>query len=129
MKSEFELFLFSDLLVSNRDKLKSSNSFLITLQKDGPKDSSISRRINIKNIVPINEFIDKSYENVTIEINGKCNMEDLKNLLNCKGETKIQIKVVRNSKVYIFSLKNPRKFNSNTFSALKNKEYIKKISF
>ena len=129
LKSEFELFLFSDLLISNRDKLKSSNSFLITLQKDNSKDSSISRRINIKNIVPLNEFIDKSYENVTIEINGKSNMEDLKNLLNHKGETKIQIKVVRNSKVYIFLLKNPRKFNLNTFSALKNKEYIKKISF
>ncbi len=102
---------------------------MITLQKDNSKDSSISRRINIKNIVPLNEFIDKSYENVTIEINGKSNMEDLKNLLNHKGETKIQIKVVRNSKVYIFLLKNPRKFNLNTFSALKNKEYIKKISF
>ena len=33
LKSEFELFLFSDLLVSNRDVLKTANSFILTLQK------------------------------------------------------------------------------------------------
>ncbi len=129
LKSEFELFLFSDLLINNRDKLKSANSFLITLQKDSLKDLSNSRRINIKNIVPLNDFVNKSYDKVTIEINGKSNMQELKNLLHNEGKTKIQIKVNRNSKIYIFSLKNPRKFNLSTFSALKNKEYIKKISF
>ena len=129
LKSEFELFLFSDLLVSNRDKLKASNSFIITLQKDSIKDSLSLQRVNIKNIIPISDFINKSYNNVTIEINGKSNMEELKDLLSDIGETKVQIKVIRNSKVYIFSLKKPRKFNFNTFSALKNKEYIKKIIF
>ena len=33
-KTEFELFLFSEILVSNRDKLKESESFVLTLQKD-----------------------------------------------------------------------------------------------
>ena len=33
-KGEFELFLFAEILVSNRDKLKESESFVITLQKD-----------------------------------------------------------------------------------------------
>ena len=31
-KSEFELFLFSELLINNRDKLKESNSFVLTLK-------------------------------------------------------------------------------------------------
>ena len=129
LKSEFELFLFSELLISNRDKLKAANSFLITLQKDSSKDYSSARRINIKNIVPLSDFVNTPYKNVTIEVNGKTNMDELKNLLNTEGETKIQIKVNRNSKIYIFSLKNRRKFNLNTLSSLKNKEYIKKISF
>ncbi len=129
LKSEYELFLFSDLLIANREILKTANSFLITLQKDSSKDLINSRRINIKNILPINDFINKSYDNVTIEINGKTNMEDLKSLLSDNGETKIQLKVNRNSKMYIFSLKNRRKFNLSKLSALKNKEYIKKISF
>ena len=129
LKSEFELFLFSELLISNRDKLKAANSFLITLQKDSSKDNSSSRRINIKNIVPLNDFVNTPYKKVTIEVNGKTNMDELQNLLNIEGETKIQIKVNRNSKIYIFSLKNRRKFNLKTLSSLKNKEYIKKISF
>ena len=129
LKSEFELFLFSELLISNRDKLKAANSFLITLQKDSSKDNLSARRINIKNIVPLNDFVNTPYKNVTIEVNGKTNMDELQNLLNIEGETKIQIKVNRNSKIYIFSLKNRRKFNLNTLSSLKNKEYIKKISF
>ena len=33
-KGEFELFLFSEILVNNRDKLKESESFILTLQKD-----------------------------------------------------------------------------------------------
>ena len=33
-KGEFELFLFSETLVSNREKLKESESFVLTLQKD-----------------------------------------------------------------------------------------------
>ena len=36
-------------------------------------------------------------------------MDELKNLLNTEGETKIQIKVNRNSKIYIFSLKKSKK--------------------
>ena len=33
-KGEFELFLFAEILVSNREKLKESESFVLTLQKD-----------------------------------------------------------------------------------------------
>ena len=33
-KGEFELFLFAEILVKNRDKLRESESFVITLQKD-----------------------------------------------------------------------------------------------
>ena len=33
-KGEFELFLFAEILIKNRDKLKESESFVITLQKD-----------------------------------------------------------------------------------------------
>ena len=33
-KSEFEIFLFSDLFTANREKLKESNSFILTLHKE-----------------------------------------------------------------------------------------------
>ena len=129
LKSEFELFLFSDLLISNRDKLKTANSFVITIQKDSVSEGGTTRRINIRNIIPLDNFVQKSYDNVTIEINGKSNLNELHELLKEDGATKIQIKVKRESKVYVFSLKKPRKFTFNTFSNIRNKEYVKKVSF
>ena len=33
-KGEFELFLFADMLINNRNKLKESESFILTLQKE-----------------------------------------------------------------------------------------------
>ena len=129
LKSEFELFLFSDLLVFNRDKLKNANSFVLTLQKDTTSDLNNSRRINIKSISELGNFIKKSYDNVIIEINEKSNLNELQSLLSENGETKIQIKMKKSSKIYTFSLKNPRKFNFNTFKNIRSKEYVKKISF
>ena len=129
LKSEFELFLFSDLLTSNREKLKAANSFVLSLQKDSIAGAKVTRRINIKNIVPLENFVKKSYDNVVIEINGKSNLDELQNILGENGNTKIQIKVNRDSKIYVFSLKNPRKFNFSTFKNIRSKEYVKKISF
>ena len=123
------MFLFSDLLISNRDKLKNANSFVITVQKDTYSEGSATRRINIINITPLDNLVKKSYDKLTIEINGKSNLNELKGLLEEGGETKVNIRVKRESKVYIFSLKNPRKFNFSTFNNIKNKEYVKKISF
>ena len=47
-KEEFELFLFSEILINNREKLKESESFIITLQKERNSRDSLKRRINVK---------------------------------------------------------------------------------
>ena len=129
LKSEFELFLFSDLLVSYREKLKAASSFVLKLQKDTISENITTRRINIKNILPLDDFVQKTYDNVVIEINGKSKLDELQDLLKEDGKTKIKIKVKKEAKVYTFLLKNPRKFNFSTFKNIKNKEYVKKISF
>ena len=129
LESEFELFLFSDLLVSNRDKLKTANSFILTLQKDSFNQDNISRRINIKKLISLNDFTKKEYDKVTIELKNQSNLDDLQNLLKEDGNTKIEIKIRKTSKVYTFALKNLRKFNVGTFNHIKDKEYVEKISF
>tara|TARA_Y100000590_G_scaffold467904_1_gene648510 strand:+ start:4178 stop:7597 length:3420 start_codon:yes stop_codon:yes gene_type:complete len=129
LKSEFELFLFSDLLISNRNVLKTASSFILTLQKDRSVSGSDTRRINIRNIMSLNDFVKKTYENVVIEINGKSDLKDLKDTLKENGSTNVKIKIKRTSKTYIFSLKKLRKFDFNTFKDIKNKEYVKKINF
>jgi hypothetical protein len=123
------LFLFSDLLITNRDKLKTANSFILTLQKDNSSNSATTRRINIRNINSLSNFTDKAFERATIEINGKSDLNELRNILKENGITKIQIKVRKKSKIYTFSLKNTRKFSLSIFNHIKNKEYVKKISF
>ena len=129
LKSEFELFLFSDLLIQKRHALKVANSFVLTLQKDTSSNGGLTRRINIKNIIDINELINTVHDKVTIEIMEKSDFSQLKDLLKEEGKTKVQIKITNTSKNYTFELKNPRKFNFKTFTAIKDKEFIKKISF
>jgi len=129
LEGEFELFLFSDLLVQKRNQLKTANSFLLTLQKDLSSNGSENRRINIRNIIDINDFVNTVHEKVTIEIKEKADFGQLKDILKESGKTKIQIKIDNTSKTYTFELKNPRKFNFKTFNTIKNKAFIKKISF
>ena len=129
LKSEYELFMFSDLLIQKRPFLKVANSFILTLQKDISSNEAGTRRINIKNITDINELINTIHEKVIIEIKEKSDFSQLKDLLKEEGKTKVQIKITNTSKNYTFELKNPRKFNFKTFTAIKDKEFIKKISF
>ena len=127
--SEFELFMFSDLLTLNRDKLKESNSFVLTLHKEKAISETIQRRINVRKIVDLSELVNKTYESVSIELNDKNNLKELSNLLVKSGKTKINILLSENSKNYKFELGKNRKFDFNLFTLVKNKQYIKKIRF
>ena len=127
--SEFEIFLFSDLLTLNRDILKESNSFVLTLQKEKTNVENAQKRINIRKIADLSTLVNKTYESVSIELSDKKMLEELKELLNETGQTKINIVMRDSSKNYKFELQQTRKFDYNLFTLIKNKEYVKKISF
>ena len=127
--SEFELFLFSELLISNRDKLKESNSFVMTLQKDKIIGENINRRINIRKILDLNDVVNKQYDNVSIELSADYNVEELKDVLKEEGKTKINFIIKKEEKSFAFMLEKPRKFDLGIFNNVKNKQYVKKISF
>ena len=127
--SEFEIFLFSDLLTANREKLKESNSFVLTLQKEKNKTENSQKRINIRKIIDLSDLVNKTYEKVSIELNDKKMLKDLNELLKSTGETKINVILKENNKNYFFELEKSRKFNFSLYSLVKNKEYVKKISF
>jgi len=128
-KSEFEIFLFSDLFVSNRDKLKESNSFILTLHKEKSTGENSLTRVNIKKIVDLSDLVNKTYESVSIELSDKEKLKELNELLKNNGKTVINVILRDNNKSYSFELENTRKFDFNLFSLIKNKEYVKKISF
>ena len=128
-KSEFEIFLFSDLFSSNREKLKESSSFILTLHKDKATNENNLMRVNIRKIVDLSDLVNKTYENISIELNNSENLDELNELLKKNGETKVNVILRDKNKNYFFELEKTRKFDFNLFSLIKNKEYVKKISF
>jgi len=128
-KSEFEIFLFSDLFASNREKLKESSSFILTLHKEKSTGENNLTRVNIRKIVDLADLVNKTYESVSIELNNREKLKELNELLHGKGETKINVILKDSNKNYFFELEQTRKFDFNLFSLIKNKEYVKKISF
>ena len=127
-KGEFELFLFAEILIKNRDKLKESESFVITLQKDKIPGETTKKRINVKKIMNLEEAINKPYSKVTIELKANCNINEIKDILSKNGETKVNLVIKNENKIAHYSLQNARKFDLNHLKALKAKDYVEKIT-
>ena len=77
-REEFELFLFSEILTANREKLKESESFIITLQKDKFLTDTTKRRVNVRKILSLDEMINKPYERVEIELKDDFEINEVK---------------------------------------------------
>ena len=74
-------------------------------------------------------MVNKTYESVSIELINNFDIAELKEKLKERGKTKIRIIIPDQDKKIIFKLDELRKFDLNIFNDLKNKKYIKKISF
>ncbi len=127
-KGEFELFLFAEILVKNRDVLKESESFVLTLQKDKISNDIVKKRINVKKILSLEEVINKPYSKVTIELKENSKIEELKNILSREGNTEVNLIVKDKNKKAHYLLQKNRKFDLNDLKALKTKEYVSKIT-
>ena len=127
-KGEFELFLFAEILVANRDKLKESESFVLTLQKDKITGDALKKRINVRKILSLDEVINQPYSKVTIVLKNNCNLEEIRDFLCVNGETQINLVIKDRNKIAQFSLQNNRKFDLKHFKALKAKKYVEKIT-
>ena len=123
---EFELFIFSELLIQNREILKEGESFVITLFKETKTEQ---KRVNIKKIISLDNLLNSNYKKVSIEINDNSNFNELKKLLETKGETEIKIVLKENDNKFTFKLENLRKFDLKLFNEVKNRQYVKKITF
>ena len=123
---EYELFIFSEILVKNREILKEGESFVMSLFKDVSNDQ---KRVNVRKIVLLDSLINNSYKKVSIEIDEKLDLKELKKLLQEKGETEVQLIVRQKDTKFTIKLENPRKFDLKLFNEVKNREYVKKITF
>ena len=128
-KSEFELFLFAEVLVANRAILKESETFVLTLQKDITENESLKKRINVRKILNLEDVINKPYSKVTIELKKSYNLQEIQEIFSVKGETQISLIIKTDNKRASYLLKDNRKFDLNHLKALKTKNYVEKISF
>ena len=127
-QAEFELFLFAEILISNREKLKESESFVLTLQKDKISGDNTKKRINVKKVLNLDDVINKPYSKVTIELKNDYDLDEIKKLLSIKGETEINLVIKHEKKQAHFSLQENRKFDLTHLKALKAKKYVEKIT-
>ncbi len=125
---EYELFLFAEILVQNRDKIKESESFVLTLQKDKSLNNTSQRRVNVRKILSISDIIKKPYSKVTIELNENYDINELKQLLKTEGQTEINLVIYNKNKKIFYSLQNSRKIDFNHLKTIKSKEYVRKIT-
>ena len=124
----YELLLFSEILEANRKNLIAGKSFLLTVIKDKENHENRYRRISVRKVVSLNEFVKQDYSNVLIEMNSSESLKQLYEIIKNKGDTKIKISINSNEKNYLFELKDKRKFDFETLKHLNKERYIKKIS-
>ena len=125
----FELFIFSDILEQSRNILIEGNSLLITVLRDKGNEENRFKRINVRKLISLKEFSNKSFSNIVLEISNYDNLEKLSHLIGTKGDTNVKIKVKSDNKDLVFELADKRKINKDILKILKKEPYLKRISY
>ena len=124
LSNVFELFIFSDIFETNRDKLIEGNSVIITLIKNYSDDNKIQKRINVKKILSIKDVVNKPIKNIILKFNDTKDLNKLKNLNLVDGETEVEVVIETGDKILKFKLKDKRKVDHNLLNALNLEENI-----
>ena len=118
----FELFIFSDVLETNRNTLKEGGSLILTLTKTISADEDKTKRVNVRKIAPLKDLFNSSIKEITLNINSKDQLNDIKRFLDEKGETLVHINYSNETETYNFKLKNLRNIDRKSINILRNKE-------
>ena len=116
----FELFVFSEVLQSNREILKEGNSLLLELNKTTVDEIKNTKRINLSKISLMKNITDKPISKVEFTLVNHKQVEELSKYINAYGSTEVKIKFKENGNSYIFNLENKRNIERKTIKLLKN---------
>jgi DNA polymerase-3 subunit alpha len=128
LTSVFELFIFSDILESNREILKEGSSIILTLIKSISNDENRSKRINVQKIASLKELVNKPINMVVFNLKSLKELDEISKFLPDDGETLIKIKLSDDNNNFDFQLKNKRNIDRKTINLLRNKEISATIS-
>ncbi len=121
----FEFFIFSELLVSNREKLKPGKSFLINVKRETLKTGM--ERTNVSRIFPIEEISEKKINDVSIKVDNIAKLSELKLNLIKEGNTSVILDYISKNKKYIFKLNDKRKIDNESLKNLEKSDFFAKI--
>ena len=121
----FEFFIFSEVLVTNREKLTPGKSFLINVKRELLKTGI--ERTNISKIFLIEDISEKKIKSLGVSIEKIEQIKDLKNHIAQEGETSISLNCNHMGKNLIFNLKNTRNVSKELVKSIENRGFLTKV--
>ena len=121
------MFIFSDLLETNRDILTEGNSLLMTLSKNLIDDENRFKRINVKKIMSLKALYNKPISEIEFEITRQDQMKEISELVKAEGNTDVKIKFNNGKEELIFKLKNKRFVDRKLLNIIKNQDILTTI--
>ena len=122
LSSVFELFIFSDVLESNREILKEGSSLILTLTKTISSDEDKTKRINVRKITSLKDLFNSSIKEITLNLTSKEQLNEIQNFLEEKGETLVNINFSSDTETHKFKLKSLRNIDRKSVNILRNRE-------
>ncbi len=122
LSSVFELFIFSEVLESNREILKEGSSLILTLFKNVSNEDNRLTRINVQKIASLKDLFNNPINEVSFELKSKAQIEKVSKILEHEGKTVVNINLVTENNNLKFRLKNPRKLDRKSLNLLRNQQ-------
>jgi DNA polymerase-3 subunit alpha len=121
----YELFIFSEILLANRDKMIPGTSFLINIVKE--KMTNGTTRITTRKLTEINSIKEAKINNAEIIVKNLESINELKKILKDGGDTKVLIRMNSKDKNYEFNLKTNKLIDASIVSVLNSSGFECKI--
>ena len=124
LSSVFELFLFSDILESNRNILIEGSSLIITLIKTISNDENKFKRINVQKIASLKDLFNKPVNEIIFNIMSVKDLDKIADLVNEEGTTDVKIIIKDENKDISFKLKNKRLIDRKAINILRKNDIL-----
>ena len=127
LSSVFELFIFSEILESNRSILIERNSLLITLNKNLSNDENRFKKININKIILLKDLYNKPISKIELTLSNINKISKI-NFLEKNGDTDVIFNIIDNNKKFSFKLNQRRKVDRNIVNLLRKEGITAQIN-
>ena len=124
LTSVFELFIFSDILETNREMLIEGNSLIVTLVKNISNDENRFKRVNVQKIASLKDLFNKPVSEIIFNIKKVEDIDQISNLVNKEGSTEVKINIIDQNNNISFKLKNKRLIDRKSINILRNKDIL-----